>query len=482
MRETRLFIDRELRLFPSAVMRAIAAAWLPVVLSSASLQADIQSYLDHASDVSGYSFSVGYHDGQGLSFGVGSGSRTPRGLPPGLYPGSPTGTVTATDTMLLGSGTKPFTAAGVMRLCEQKKMALADAASKHLDPVLQAMNGTTFVGLFGARAAKVTVGHILSMKSGIADYDVPDIDNAILVAGAVDHPILSVLHQVAAMPAAFGCAPDGQKTWETYDQLAGLGLAQEDYPNTHALLQGTLNESGLSVAGDSLSYCDTGRHHCEELYRQDATILGWTCGNMCASAHDVARFFFDLLGPSDSPVVDAASVKTMMNTSTLNKGWAAGHVDYGYGLMIQNVVPRNSRILPPLSAPGSYIGHGGDTFGFMSDNGFYPGLNASIVVIINEDADFMYPTYVATCSVVQLVMQHQGKTDDLGCIPPTATKYVCEEHYGLPTCVPSFGHRGTSRALCSVLCKSKADAVTQKNHPISGRSLRRRGPSASSVW
>ena len=25
--------------------------------------------------------------------------------------------------------------------------------------------------------------------------------------------------------------------------------------------------------------------------------------------------------------------------STISKGWGAGHIDYGYGLMIQNVAP-----------------------------------------------------------------------------------------------------------------------------------------------
>ena len=35
----------------------------------------------------------------------------------------------------------------------------------------------------------------------------------------------------------------------------------------------------------------------------------------------------------------------------------------------------------------SYIGHGGDTYAFMSDNGYFPALNASISVIVNEDAD-----------------------------------------------------------------------------------------------
>ena len=53
--------------------------------------------------------------------------------------------------MLLGSATKTYTAAAVMRLVEQGKVALDDPASKHIDPVLTAMNHTTLVGLFGPK-------------------------------------------------------------------------------------------------------------------------------------------------------------------------------------------------------------------------------------------------------------------------------------------------------------------------------------------
>lgn len=35
-----------------------------------------------------------------------------------------------------------------------------------------------------------------------------------------------------------------------------------------------------------------------ELYAQDASILGWTCGNVVATAEDVAGFYWRLLGPS----------------------------------------------------------------------------------------------------------------------------------------------------------------------------------------
>ena len=105
-------------------------------------------------------------------------------------------------------------------------------------------------------------------------------------------------------------APEGGNTWETFDQKKALGLgvnvaaraadgvgkaagtaaegwegaeAREDegdggeYAYAHVTFPrvGPLNSKagGLTVAGSSLQYGET------ELFEQDASILGWTCGN-----------------------------------------------------------------------------------------------------------------------------------------------------------------------------------------------------------
>ena len=201
---------------------------------------------------------------------------------------------------------------------------------------------------------------------------------------------------------------------------------------------------GLSVGGASLSYGAT------EIYSQDASILGWTCGNVAASALDVARFYWELLGPEHT-VTSASSLKVMETISPLSVGWAAGDIEYGFGLMVQNPSPRKRR-LPPLSDLSSYIGHGGDTYGFMSDNGFYPQLNASISVVVNQDANFLYPTFVATCAVVQAVVKHRGMSADLGCPRPRAAKYECVSMFGQPTCYPTMHWGGRTKAECEARC------------------------------
>lgn len=49
----------------------------------------------------------------------------------------------------------------------------------------------------------------------------------------------------------------------------------------------------------------------------------------------------------------------------LDMGWEAGYLDYGAGLFVVNVAPRQDK-LPKLSDNGTYIGHEGNTYGFQS--------------------------------------------------------------------------------------------------------------------
>jgi hypothetical protein len=101
--------------------------------------------------------------------------------------------------------------------------------------------------------------------------------------------------------------------------MAGLGLKKEDYNTTTFLLQGPMNQNGLTVSGKSLAYGET------DLFKQDASILGWTCGNVAASGRDVAKFYYDLLGPGNS-IVSQSSLIDMMGWKTLSKGWEANYI------------------------------------------------------------------------------------------------------------------------------------------------------------
>ena len=61
-----------------------------------------------------------------------------------------------------------------------------------------------------------------------------------------------------------------------------------------------------------------------QIWRQKGGILGWTCGNMAASAHDVSRFYYDLL--VRKTLLTPQSVALMEQFNLLSYGWAKGYI------------------------------------------------------------------------------------------------------------------------------------------------------------
>lgn len=118
------------------------------------------------SQVTGNSYIFGYIDEE-KEIRLGAGPRTP----PDLVGPVVEGMMTGNDTGILGSGTKSFTAAAIMRLVDQGKIKLDDLAMIYIDPPMKRMFNTTFVELFGDMAAEVTVRHLIYMRSGINDFE-----------------------------------------------------------------------------------------------------------------------------------------------------------------------------------------------------------------------------------------------------------------------------------------------------------------------
>lgn len=434
-----------------------------------SMMTEMQSVMDTASAMTGYSFSVGYVDVYGRDFGLGSGPRSPPGSP------SPVpGNVSSIDTMLLGSGSKPFTAAGIMRLVDQGKLSLDDLAAPYIDKIITPLNGTTLVGLFGPKAANITVGNLIFMQSGVNDFDIPSFDNYILKNGNHTHSLMEYLYLVGSFNGPEGCedynctfvCEPGTCTcysstsyilaglvllsfyqpqdWTVFDQFVTLGLSQADFPHLHFANHNPMNTMGLTTAGGSVQYGSS------ELYQQDASILGWTCGNVAASGRDAARFYHQLLSPHGS-IVSKKSLAVMEHWHVLSFGWAEGYLSYGAGLMVQNVNSKYERTPAPLNDTGTYFGHGGDTYAFMSDNGFYPALNATIVVIVNSDEDFAFPSSV-TCLIASIAEKYLLKTNDIVCRPIPVPKFSCQVMYGEKVCAVSYSGN-QSKTDCLASCK-----------------------------
>jgi len=90
----------------------------------------------------------------------------------------------------------------------------------------------------------------------------------------------------------------------------------------------------------------------------------------------------------------------MQKFNVLDFGWAKGHIIYGAGLMVEQT-GSYSRTPPSFGKWGAYMGHGGDTYGFLSEQGIIWGLgNASFSVVSNEDTDGRFVQGALACRLI----------------------------------------------------------------------------------
>lgn len=131
---------------------------------------------------------------------------------------------------------------------------------------------------------------------------------------------------------------------------------------------------------------------------------------MIARPRDVAKFFFHLLdnrtAHSDpKPLVSDASRKEMLNFQPLSVGWAHGVLWYGVGMM---------HLAYGHSQKFDVWGHEGDTYGFLSSQGYVPELKGSYSVASNIDNAIAMEGVM--CYLLQIVATKiAGSTKDLGC-------------------------------------------------------------------
>jgi CubicO group peptidase (beta-lactamase class C family) len=398
-----------------------------------ALSSELQALINGVANETGFGVGIGYVDVDGHDIGLGAGPRTPAGLSQNAEPGRLTGT----DTYVLGSGTKPFTAVCIMRLVDAGRVSLDDVAHKHVDGPMRRMWNTTMVEMFGARAMKVTVGQLIRMRSGLGDFDTPRNNGPALKRGTLHDP-LSDLQFLADQPGPFGCrvndgctwacepgtctsyssanlllanlvllahAPDGQDTWRTFRQNAALGpdFSSPRYGHTNFPTVGPLPDNGLTTAAlsGSLDPSDP-----VEIFAQDASIMGFGYGNAVSAPRDVARFFFDLFGPGRK-FVSASSLAAMRVVHTLDTTWLSGK-GYGAGLEVRSVSPMH--VIPPvLTDFATFIGHEGVTYGFWSTQGWFPQLNGSLAVFTTQD--FKVSPATISCNILKVIARHRGLHD-----------------------------------------------------------------------
>jgi CubicO group peptidase (beta-lactamase class C family) len=261
----------------------------------------------------------------------------------------------------IGSVTKQFTAAAILKLAEEGKLSLADDMSK-------------FFPDFDTRGYQVSVRQLLDHTSGIQGYTESPVFGE-LVTRKLPRDTLLTLMEAAGFQFAPGTA-------QIYNNTAYfmLGLIIEQ-------LSGTTYENYLdSVFFKPLGMTNT--YYCSESKiiplkahgydgRPDGLIhkgyldhtWPYAAGSLCSTTADLVKWSRAL--HRDGKVLSAESYQEMITPMPLSDGTPQ---DYALGLMVWNVdgVP--------------VIEHGGGINGFLSDMKYLPEQDIVVVALLNTAA------------------------------------------------------------------------------------------------
>lgn len=147
------------------------------------------------------------------------------------------------------------------------------------------------------------------------------------------------------------------------------------------------------------------------IFDQNPSIFGWTCGNMVASPRDVAKYFYNLLDSNAPvPIVSQHSRTEMTRFQLLTKGWNSGKGGLKYGAGMMNLHYGHTRKV-------AVLGHEGDTYGFMSAQGYIPSLKGAFSIVANMENSNGAPLESMACLLLETINCYFGNKShcSLGC-------------------------------------------------------------------
>lgn len=259
----------------------------------------------------------------------------------------------------IGSITKQFTAAAVMRLVEAGRIRLDDSIA-------------TYIGDLPSPWRRVSVRQLLNHTSGIPSYT--DIGERWLRRWREDMPTDSLVALTARDSMWFAPGTNWRYDNSGYVLLGVLldHVTGEAFPTF--VERKLVRPLGLV----DTYYCDLNRVLPARAHGYDRDSTGWhhasylsmtqpySAGALCSTVDDVARWNVLLAG---GKVVSPSSYRLM----TTPQGAAQSH-SYGFGLVADTLGGRRM------------IGHNGGIPGFSSANGFFPDDTLSVTVLTNTSS------------------------------------------------------------------------------------------------
>lgn len=266
---------------------------------------------------------------------------------------------TASTVYRIGSITKQFTAAAIMRLVERGKLSLDDPFTRYLPDV-------------PAHGRTITIRQLLNQTSGIHEYMAEPASRAASaqqlsprqVVAFVDHDSLDfepgtawkysntnyvllgmILEKVTGEPYA---------SYLQHDLFNPLGLTQTTYCPSRP--SDPTFAAGYSAGNDGATpttFIDMSQPH--------------AAGALCSTVRDLVKWQRALAA---GRVVDARSYRMMTTPDTLSDG---KRLTYGFGLDVGTL------------GGHPQIGHGGAVNGFVAVVNYYPDDSLNVVVFTNAD-------------------------------------------------------------------------------------------------
>jgi CubicO group peptidase (beta-lactamase class C family) len=297
---------------------------------------------------------------------------------------------TAETVYRVGSITKQFTSAAIMRLMEQGKLSLDDTLQK-------------FLPNFPTQGNRVTVRHLLNHTSGIKSYT---------SLGPKWQRVIRLDLVPDSLVALFANEPFDFKPGDAwlYDNSGYflLGMIIEKLsgkPYGQYLQDELFTPLGLK----STVYCDQApliKHRAQGYATRpgggfiNAEPLSMTqpyaAGSLCSTVNDLAAWTLAL---SSGKVVTPASYKLMTTPGTLNDGKP---LSYGFGLGVGTLGGHRQ------------VSHNGGINGFISELHYYPDDSVITVVLTNTGA-------LAAVQLERLIARRALGIKDLPAVPIDAS-------------------------------------------------------------
>lgn len=257
----------------------------------------------------------------------------------------------------IGSVTKQFTAAAILKLVENKQLSLDDELTKYLD--------------FDTKGRKVTINQLLNHTSGIASYTA--IDEFFDELSLKVLPRDSLLRLVETKEFMF---EPGEALIYNNSAFFFLGLIIEKVTGEtyEAFIERTFFEP---LGMHNTSYCSVSTVRKDKVYGYGYTPSGlqqkgyqnhnwpYAAGSLCSTTEDLLIWMTAL---HQGKVFSEATYQSLITPGQLNDG---ANILYAKALVNYSDFGHQR------------IGHGGGIQGFLTDTRYYPDEELYIICLVN---------------------------------------------------------------------------------------------------